>query len=145
MEPQPKPTPTWALSFPEPRSRPPSMSLDALHELITTKVAATDFIIVDVRRSDVDVCQFPADPWFFARTHCRAISSYTRPSFLAPSTCPRRRSIRYSRRWSPSSQRFPSWSSIVPRRSDGPHAALGGSEMLFRKVQIARPSSSKVE
>lgn len=54
MEPQPKPTPTWALSFPEPRSRPPSMSLDALYELITTKVAATDFIIVDVRRTDVD-------------------------------------------------------------------------------------------
>jgi arsenical-resistance protein 2 len=54
----PKPTPTWALSFPEPRSRPLSMSPDALYELLTTKSATVDFIIVDVRRTDIDVRQF---------------------------------------------------------------------------------------
>jgi arsenical-resistance protein 2 len=59
MERQPKPTPAWALSFPEPRSRPPGKSPDALYELITTKAAAVDFVIVDVRRTDVDVRQFP--------------------------------------------------------------------------------------
>jgi len=36
------------------------MSPDALYELITTKAAAVDFVIVDVRRTDVDVRQFPA-------------------------------------------------------------------------------------
>ncbi|KAI0245862.1 hypothetical protein BJV78DRAFT_1119777 [Lactifluus subvellereus] len=55
METLPKPTPVWAQSFPEPSSRPPSMSLDALHELISTKTTAIDFIVVDVRRTDVDV------------------------------------------------------------------------------------------
>lgn len=35
------------------------MSPDALYELITTKAAAVDFVIVDVRRTDVDVRQFP--------------------------------------------------------------------------------------
>jgi hypothetical protein len=59
MEPQPKPTPAWALSFPEPRSSPSKMSPDALHELMTTKAAGADFIVVDVRRTDVDVRQFP--------------------------------------------------------------------------------------
>ncbi|KAN0131784.1 hypothetical protein V8E53_010312 [Lactarius tabidus] len=51
----PKPTPTWALSYPEPRSHPLSMSPDALHELLTTKSATVDFIVVDVRRTDIDV------------------------------------------------------------------------------------------
>ena len=54
----PKSTPAWALSFPEPRSHPLSMSPDALHELLTTKSAAVDFIVVDVRRTDVDVRPF---------------------------------------------------------------------------------------
>jgi len=77
MEPQPKPTPTWALSFPEPRSRPPNMSPDALYELITTKAAATDFIIVDVRRTDVDVCQYSINPQF-CETHIGHLHT-TRP------------------------------------------------------------------
>ncbi|KAI9436179.1 hypothetical protein H4582DRAFT_459276 [Lactarius indigo] len=34
----PKPTPAWALSFPEPRSHPLSMSPDELHKLLTTKI-----------------------------------------------------------------------------------------------------------
>jgi hypothetical protein len=34
------------------------MSPDALYELITTKAATVDFIIIDVRRTDVDVRQF---------------------------------------------------------------------------------------
>jgi len=55
MERLPKPTAAWALSFPQPRSHPPNISIDGLHELITTKVPAVDFIIVDVRRTDVDV------------------------------------------------------------------------------------------
>ncbi|KAH9018151.1 hypothetical protein EDB85DRAFT_2013380 [Lactarius pseudohatsudake] len=50
----PKPTPAWALSFPEPRSHPLRMSPDALHELLTTKSAAVDFVVVDVRRTDID-------------------------------------------------------------------------------------------
>ncbi|KAF8464727.1 hypothetical protein DFH94DRAFT_784947 [Russula ochroleuca] len=33
MERPPKPTPAWALSFPEPRSHPPNISPDELHEL----------------------------------------------------------------------------------------------------------------
>ncbi|KAI9452670.1 hypothetical protein F5148DRAFT_985887 [Russula earlei] len=55
MERLSKPTPSWALSFPQPRSRPSSMSPDALQRLMTTKVAAVDFIVIDVRRTDVDV------------------------------------------------------------------------------------------
>jgi|SRR5712671_3851583 len=55
MERPPKPTPSWALSFPAPHSRPLGMSLDALHELMTTKVATVDFIVIDARRTDVDV------------------------------------------------------------------------------------------
>ncbi|KAH9961014.1 hypothetical protein BC827DRAFT_1132096 [Russula dissimulans] len=55
MERPSKPTPSWALSFPEPHSRPLSMSLDALHELMTTKVAIVDFIVIDARRTDIDV------------------------------------------------------------------------------------------
>jgi len=51
----PKPTPAWALSFPEPRSHPANISPDALHELVTTKAPVVDFIVVDVRRTDVDV------------------------------------------------------------------------------------------
>ncbi len=31
------------------------MSPDGLHELVTTKAPAVDFVIVDVRRTDVDV------------------------------------------------------------------------------------------
>jgi hypothetical protein len=54
----PKPTPAWALSYPEPRSRPLIMSSDTLHELLTTKSAAVDFIVVDVRRTDTDVRPF---------------------------------------------------------------------------------------
>ncbi|KAF8261904.1 hypothetical protein EI94DRAFT_1688525 [Lactarius quietus] len=50
----PKPTPSWALSFPEPRSHTRSMSIDTLHELFTTKSAAVDFIVVDVRRTDIE-------------------------------------------------------------------------------------------
>ncbi|KAH8980385.1 Rhodanese-like domain-containing protein [Lactarius hatsudake] len=50
----PKPTPAWALSFPEPRSHPLRMSPEALHELLTTKSAAVDFVVVDVRRTDID-------------------------------------------------------------------------------------------
>jgi hypothetical protein len=55
MEGLPKPTPAWALSFPQPRSHPPNISTDGLHELVATKAPAVDFIIVDVRRTDVDV------------------------------------------------------------------------------------------
>jgi hypothetical protein len=55
MERLPKPTPPWALSFPEPRSHPPNISPDELHELVTTKAPVVDFIVVDVRRTDVDV------------------------------------------------------------------------------------------
>ena len=54
----PKPTPAWALSFPEPRSHPLSMSPDELHDLLTTKSPTVDFIVVDVRRTDVDVRPF---------------------------------------------------------------------------------------
>ena len=54
----PKPTPAWAQSFPEPRSRLLGMSPDALHELLTTKSAAIDFIVVDVRRTDIEVLPF---------------------------------------------------------------------------------------
>jgi hypothetical protein len=55
METPQKPTPAWALSFPQPRSHPPNISTDGLHELVTTKEPTVDFIIVDVRRTDVDV------------------------------------------------------------------------------------------
>jgi hypothetical protein len=55
MEKLPKPTPAWALPFPQPRSHPPNISTDGLHELVASKAPAVDFIIVDVRRTDVDV------------------------------------------------------------------------------------------
>ena len=54
MDRLPKPTPAWALSFPQPRSHPPNISTDGLHELVATQAPAVDFIIVDVRRTDVD-------------------------------------------------------------------------------------------
>jgi hypothetical protein len=38
------------------------MSLDALHELVTTKAPVVDFIVVDVRRTDVDVRPHLKDP-----------------------------------------------------------------------------------
>src|SRR6266852_6569397 len=60
MERLPKPTPAWVLSFPQPRSHPPNISTDRLHELVATKAPAVDFIIVDVRRTDVRTIQ---DPW----------------------------------------------------------------------------------
>jgi hypothetical protein len=62
MERPPKPTPAWALSFPQPRSHPPNISTDGLHELVATKAPVVDFIIVDVRRTDVDVRTLQ-DPW----------------------------------------------------------------------------------
>lgn len=67
MEKLPKPTPAWALSFPQPRSHSPNISTDELHELVVTKAPAVDFIIVDVRRTDVDVRTIQ-DPW------CRIVS-----------------------------------------------------------------------
>ena len=67
MERLPKPTPAWALSFPQPRSHPPNISTDGLHELVATKAPTVDFIIVDVRRTDVDV-RTVRDPW------CRIVS-----------------------------------------------------------------------
>ena len=70
MERLPKPTPAWALSFPQPRSHPPNISTDGLHELVTTKGPAVDFIIVDVRRTDVDVRTIQ-DPWCYCLIYCR--------------------------------------------------------------------------
>lgn len=67
MERLPKPTPTWALSFPEPRSHPPGISPEALHELVTTKAPVVDFLVIDVRRTDVDVRPIFKVPWY-----CRA-------------------------------------------------------------------------
>jgi hypothetical protein len=63
------PTPAWALSFPEPRSLPASISPDALHELVTTKAPVVDFIVVDVRRTGVDVRPMFKDPVVLSESH----------------------------------------------------------------------------
>ena len=52
---QPRPTPAWALDFPEPKATPPKISQEELAELVRTKSAGVDYLVVDVRRSDIEV------------------------------------------------------------------------------------------
>ncbi|ETW80362.1 hypothetical protein HETIRDRAFT_243514, partial [Heterobasidion irregulare TC 32-1] len=46
--------PAWALDFPEPKATPPKISQEELAELVRTKTAGVDYLVVDVRRSDVE-------------------------------------------------------------------------------------------
>jgi preprotein translocase subunit Sec61beta len=46
---------TWFDHLPQPVSQPVQMSVDELHERMTSKVAGKDFIVVDVRRTDIEV------------------------------------------------------------------------------------------
>ncbi|KAI0259325.1 hypothetical protein BC834DRAFT_943424, partial [Gloeopeniophorella convolvens] len=48
------PTPDWAKPFPEPRTVPPKITPDALCEIIRTQRAGTDYLVVDVRRADIE-------------------------------------------------------------------------------------------
>jgi hypothetical protein len=45
----------WFDHLPQPVSQPVQMSVDELHERMTSKVAGKDFIVVDVRRTDIEV------------------------------------------------------------------------------------------
>ncbi|KDQ16682.1 hypothetical protein BOTBODRAFT_53780 [Botryobasidium botryosum FD-172 SS1] len=46
--------PAWYEALPAPRSQPPHITPDALAELIRTKEARKDYIVVDVRRTDFE-------------------------------------------------------------------------------------------
>ncbi|KAI0312890.1 hypothetical protein OF83DRAFT_600739 [Amylostereum chailletii] len=46
--------PAWAASFPQPRTVPPKISTDELVELMQTQKAGVDFVVVDVRRTDIE-------------------------------------------------------------------------------------------
>ena len=48
-------TPEWAQSLPQPKSNPPHISVAEVADLIRTKKAGIDFIVVDTRRTDWDV------------------------------------------------------------------------------------------
>ena len=45
----------WTDAFPKPRSVPAAVSDEELAELIKTKQAGKDYIVVDVRRTDFEV------------------------------------------------------------------------------------------
>jgi hypothetical protein len=45
----------WFDHLPQPVSQPVYLSVDELHERMTSKVAGKDFIVVDVRRTDIEV------------------------------------------------------------------------------------------
>ncbi|KAI0067550.1 hypothetical protein BV25DRAFT_1818913 [Artomyces pyxidatus] len=47
-------TPMWAANFPQPISTPPKISHEELEELMRTKTAGVDFVVVDVRRTDIE-------------------------------------------------------------------------------------------
>ena len=45
----------WFDHLPQPVSQPAHMSIHELHERMTSKVAGKEFIVVDVRRTDIAV------------------------------------------------------------------------------------------
>jgi len=47
-------TPAWYELLPAPRSQPPPITQEALAELIRTKEAGKDYVVVDVRRTDFE-------------------------------------------------------------------------------------------
>ncbi|KAJ9091721.1 hypothetical protein QFC21_007116 [Naganishia friedmannii] len=44
----------WFDHLPQPVNQPVHMSIEGLHERLTSKVAGKDFIVVDVRRTDIE-------------------------------------------------------------------------------------------
>ena len=52
---QVSPITPWTDAFPKPRSDPGAISDEELVELIKTKQAGKDYIVVDVRRTDFEV------------------------------------------------------------------------------------------
>ncbi len=51
--------PEWATSLPRPKSYPAHIEASDLAELIHTKEAGKDFLVVDVRRNDWEVRHLP--------------------------------------------------------------------------------------
>ena len=49
------PAPSWSAGLPEPKSSPPGVSHEELVQLVRTKTAGKDYIVVDVRRDDFKV------------------------------------------------------------------------------------------
>jgi hypothetical protein len=49
------PTPAWAVPFPEPRATPSKISVDDLLAIMKTGTAGVDYVVVDVRRTDIEV------------------------------------------------------------------------------------------
>ena len=47
--------PDWAASLPTPRSNPPQIDATELAQLIRTKRAGVDFLVIDLRREDWQV------------------------------------------------------------------------------------------
>ena len=158
---QPRPTPAWALDFPEPKATPPKISQEELAELVRTKSAGVDYLVVDVRRSDIEVSLPAASksasvadhriPHPASRIphhiHARTLTNYhpapiptrphaaprcPRPSSKARSTSPPKHSTRPSRRSSTSSPRSPPSSSTARARSAAARAARAGTPTRSR-------------
>ena len=49
------PTPEWAKAFPEPRTIPPKITHQVLVDILNTQTAGVDYVVVDVRRVDIEV------------------------------------------------------------------------------------------
>ncbi len=49
--------PKWFEALPAPKSSPQRISCTELHELMVGKQAGIDYVVVDVRRADIEVCE----------------------------------------------------------------------------------------
>lgn len=48
--------PSWATHLPAPQSQPPWIDASEVEKLIGSSTAGVDFLVVDVRRNDLEVC-----------------------------------------------------------------------------------------
>lgn len=48
----------WHAKFPAPKSKPETISQDTLAELVRTKKAGVDYVVVDVRRNDFEASDY---------------------------------------------------------------------------------------
>ncbi|KAI0041387.1 Rhodanese-like protein [Auriscalpium vulgare] len=46
--------PAWATGLPPPRATPPKISTEQLVEMMKTQTAGVDYVVVDVRRTDIE-------------------------------------------------------------------------------------------
>ena len=99
--------PDWATTLPVPKSNPAEISIAEVAELVRTKKAGTDYLVVDVRRTDFEVSTSFLRNKFSTVLSCSpfcVLSSAPAPlnacdrtrTYARQSTSPRRRSTRPS-------------------------------------------------